>query len=195
MQLLWNNELDTKIIAEVYDHHSNGSHKYVAHSEFTLRDVTENGIREFALINPKNKKKSNSCIVFNNFDIVRKPTFLDYIAGGWKINLIAAVDFTASNMHPSHRDSLHNCDEHSYNHYQNALHTVGEILLNYDSDKLVPMYGFGAKVDSEETSHCFPMTFDPNNSEVLGIEGMMEAYKMALNLVDFAGPTHFASII
>ena len=73
---------------------------------------------------------------------------------------------------------------------------MGEILLNYDSDKKVPMYGFGAKIEgSEETSHWFPMTFDPNNSEVLGIEGMMEAYKMTLNLVDFAGPTHFANII
>jgi len=31
------------------------------------------------------------------------------------------------------------------NEYQQAMWAVGDILLNYDDDKLVPMYGFGAK--------------------------------------------------
>lgn len=32
------------------------------------------------------------------------------------------------------------------NPYQNTITAVGNILDNYDSDKLYPVYGFGAKV-------------------------------------------------
>ena len=102
------------IVAEAFDNHSNGAHKYIATAQFTLRDLTENGKREFPFVNPVKQKKNpkkfanSGFLIFTHFDLVRKPTFLDYIAGGCSLNLVAAVDFTASNMHPSHRDSLHN---------------------------------------------------------------------------------------
>jgi hypothetical protein len=32
------------------------------------------------------------------------------------------------------------------NLYETALNAVGEILLNYDTDKQVPMFGFGGKL-------------------------------------------------
>lgn len=36
------------------------------------------------------------------------------------------------------------------NPYQSTLSTVGRILDNYDSDKMYPVYGFGAKVQYYE---------------------------------------------
>jgi len=53
---------------------------------------------------------------------------------------------------------------------------VTNILINYDYDKLVPVYGFGAKVkhpnlDSEgKVHHCFPINGNMDNPNLLGVE-------------------------
>lgn len=55
--------------------------------------------------------------------------------------------------------------------------------MDYDYDKLVPMYGFGAKVKManydtrNSTSHCFPLNGNPKNPNVLQVDGIMRAYK------------------
>lgn len=49
-----------------------------------------------------------------------------------------------------------------------AIKAVSDILLNYDSDKRIPSYGFGAKTPFQGylggVSHCFPLSGDPSNS-------------------------------
>lgn len=52
------------------------------------------------------------------------------------------------------------------NEYQQAMQAVGQILLDYDDDKQVPMYGFGAKpkypnFNSRVAMHCYPLTGNP----------------------------------
>jgi hypothetical protein len=71
---------------------------------------------------------------------------------------------------------------------------VGEILLNYDSDKQVPMYGFGGNLQGE-ISHCFHMNFNPGNAEVQGMKGIMNAYRNSLNMVELSGPTLFSHVL
>lgn len=54
---------------------------------------------------------------------------------------------------------------------------VGEILAAYDSDNLFPVYGFGAKLPpTMQVSHLFPLTGNPNQPEVVGIAGILQAY-------------------
>lgn len=44
------------------------------------------------------------------------------------------------------------------NMYAMALKAVGEIVQDYDSDKLFPAYGFGAKLPPDgKISHAFPL--------------------------------------
>lgn len=93
--------------------------------------------------------------------------------------MITAIDFTSSNLNPTRRDSLHYLDPNGMNDYEKALFSVGEILLNYDSDKLVPMYGFGGKIQGQ-TTHCFHMNFNPVDPNVLSMEGVMGVYRNAL---------------
>ena len=67
-------------------------------------------------------------------------SMVDFIRGGTQLNLIVGIDFTASNGEPRNPSSLHyfnpaNAD--TLNCYQQAILAVGEVLLNYDSDKLV----------------------------------------------------------
>ena len=73
-------------------------------------------------------------------------SFIDYLRGGVEINLIVAVDLTASNGLANSPQSLHYIDSNPDwppNQYHQAIQAVGSILLEYDHDKLVPIYGFG----------------------------------------------------
>jgi hypothetical protein len=62
-----------------------------------------------------------------------------------QLALMTCIDFTASNGVPTDRKSLH-FNQPGGSHYEKALSSVTNILLDYDYDKLVPVYGFGAKV-------------------------------------------------
>ena len=47
---------------------------------------------------------------------------------------------------------------------------VGNILMNYDYDKKIPAFGFGAKLNfplmkSNTVSHCFFLSGNPNELE------------------------------
>lgn len=62
------------------------------------------------------------------------------------------------------------------------------------------MYGFGAKpklphFNVPNTLHCFPLNGYPDQPEVYGLSGIMEAYKNILNNVELSGPTFFNPII
>jgi len=49
------------------------------------------------------------------------------------MNFTVAIDFTASNGDPRSPQSLHHIDHHQMNMYARALHSVGEIIQDYDS--------------------------------------------------------------
>ena len=74
-----------------------------------------------------------------------------------------AIDFTGSNGTPSHPTSLHYFSPHKANQYQTAIMAVGNILLNYDYDKMIPAFGFGAKprfphLGGTQVNHCVPLS-------------------------------------
>ena len=74
---------------------------------------------------------------------------------------------------------------------------MADILLKYDSDQKVPVYGFGAKRQpSEPVSHCFALEPGADGrGEVNGMRGMLHAYNAALSRLTFFGPTMFAPIV
>ena len=198
IQDLCNGDLSRPILFELCDHHRSGKHDLIASFEFSLHKITEEGQKEFQLINPKKHKqkgyRNSGTIIISSCQLSKIYTFLDYIGGGCQINLLIAVDFTGSNGHPTSPSSLHFINPSGYNQYQSALHAVSEILLNYDSDKEVPLYGFGGKVNNY-LSHCFPLNFNGQNPLVHGLNGIMETYRNALRVVELSGPTLFAQVI
>ena len=59
---------------------------------------------------------------------------------------------------PSQPTSLHYASPYQLSAYALALKAVGEIIQDYDSDKLFPAYGFGAKLPPDgKISHQFPL--------------------------------------
>lgn len=76
--------------------------------------------------------------------------------------------------------------------------SIGSILQNYDSDKKIPFFGFGAKwpnVGFEFVNHCFPLTGDRNRIEAEGIEEVFSLYQYAVPQLIFYGPTNFSPCI
>ena len=61
------------------------------------------------------------------------------------MNFVVAIDFTGSNGNPEHPTSLHYTGGYKPNQYVQAIQSVGEIIQDYDTDKLFPVYGFGAR--------------------------------------------------
>lgn len=85
-----------------------------------------------------------------------------------------AIDFTGSNGDPNQKTSLHYINNNKLNQYQAAISAVGNILLNYDSDKKIPAFGFGAKTrfggrKTTVVDHCFPLSGSDSKIEAEGL--------------------------
>lgn len=62
--------------------------------------------------------------------------------------------------------------------------------MDYDYDKLVPTYGFGAKgnlpslkMTSDKVSHCFPINLNNVNHNIKGKENIIKAYREILKKI------------
>lgn len=66
-------------------------------------------------------------------------------------------------------------------------------MLQWDYDKIVPVFGFGAKINGR-TEQCFPMF---QGQGVFEVAGVMVTYSNWLNsnCMIFSGPTNFAPTI
>lgn len=128
-------------------------------------------------------------------ELKQRATFLDYIFGGCEIGLTIAIDFTGSNGDPSKPNSLHYKGDLARNSYLNAIKSVGNILQYYDTDKQIPVLGYGAHLPQGTTSHCFAVNGNIFDPECDGLDGVVESYIRAINNVRLSGPTNFASII
>lgn len=127
-------------------------------------------------------------------------SFVEYLQGGTQMCLQVGIDFTASNGYPHSRESLHYINPQKPNNYQEAILAVGSILLNYDDDKLVPVYGFGArtrfpKMQGSGVNHCFPCSGDFDKVDGREVRGVFELYTHCLQNVEFSGPTYFAPLL
>ena len=116
--------------------------------------------------------------------------------GGCEIGLTIAIDFTLSNGRPDQPSSLHYLDMQK-NEYLNAIRSVGQILQYYDTDKQIPVLGFGAAIPpySQQANHCFALNGNIFDPEVDGLDGVIEVYKNAINKVNLYGPTNFSPIL
>ncbi|XP_060559061.1 copine-8-like isoform X2 [Ruditapes philippinarum] len=199
---LCNGDHDRTIKVECYDWDSDGSHDLIGEFTTNLKELvkapTSNTM--FQVINPKKKakkrnyKNSGELMVMNcKTEIV--PSFLDYLQGGVEMNFTVAIDFTASNGNPSQPNSLHYYDPYKQNQYALAIQAVGEIIQDYDSDKLFPVLGFGARLPDGSVSFEFPCNFNPNNPYCAGIPGVLQAYYTSLKQVQLYGPTNFSPVI
>uniref|UniRef100_A0A8C2J1T5 Copine I n=1 Tax=Cyprinus carpio TaxID=7962 RepID=A0A8C2J1T5_CYPCA len=136
---------------------------------------------EFDCIHPEKQKKKKS---YKNSGVIR----IKYCKVG--------IDFTGSNGDPRSPDSLHYLSPNGVNQYLSAIWSVGQVVQDYDTDKLFPAFGFGAQVPPNfQVSHEFPLNFNPNSPYCQGVQGIVDAYRMVLPQIRLYGPTNFSPII
>ncbi|KAK7358717.1 hypothetical protein VNO77_00655 [Canavalia gladiata] len=195
---------ESPLIIECYNFNSNGKHDLMGKVQRSLVELEklysggqgENFFLATAVGPNSHNKVLKSRLFVDKFVESIQYTFLDYLAGGFELNFMAAIDFTASNGNPRLPDSLHYIDPSGRpNAYQRAILEVGEVLQFYDSDKRFPTWGFGARPIDGPVSHCFNLNGSSHYCEVEGIQGIMMAYTSALLNVSLAGPTLFGPVI
>ncbi|XP_047202274.1 copine-5b isoform X5 [Girardinichthys multiradiatus] len=203
VRALCNGDYDRTIKVEVYDWDRDGSHDFIGDFTTSYRELArgQSQFNVYEVINTKKKMKkkkyvNSGTVTLLSFSVESEFTFLDYIKGGTQINFTVAIDFTASNGNPSQSTSLHYMNPYQLNAYAMALKAVGEIIQDYDSDKMFPALGFGAKLPPDgRVSHEFPLNGNMENPYCNGIEGILEAYHQSLKTVQLYGPTNFAPVV
>ncbi|KAM9296118.1 copine-1 [Gastrophryne carolinensis] len=203
LQSLCGGDVNKPIKVSVSDHDDSSSSDLIGEFESTtskLLGAQEQPV-EFECIHPQKKQKKKS---YKNSGIIRvkfckidvEYSFLDYVMGGCQINFTVGIDFTGSNGDPKSPDSLHYISPNGVNEYLSAIWCVGNVVQDYDTDKLFPAFGFGAQVPPNwKVSHEFALNFNPTNPYCPGVQGIVDAYRQALPQVRLYGPTNFSPII
>ncbi|XP_040424864.1 copine-9 isoform X7 [Cygnus olor] len=203
VRALCNGDYDRTVKIDVYDWDRDGSHDFIGEFATSYRELSraQSQFTVYEVLNPRKKCKkkkyvNSGTVTLLSFSVESEFTFVDYIRGGTQLNFTVAIDFTASNGMPSQPTSLHYASPYQLSAYALALKAVGEIIQDYDSDKLFPAYGFGAKLPPDgKISHQFPLNNNEDNPSCAGIEGVLESYLQSLRTVQLYGPTNFAPVI
>lgn len=189
---------DNPLLVECFDFDASGDHQFIGALQTTITQLQNihNSKAGANFYSHKGQKKLKGQLFLDKFQEKVQHTFLDYISGGFELNFMVAVDFTASNGDPRTPQSLHYIDPSGRpNSYQQAILGVSEVLQFYDNDRRFPAWGFGAKIPQGHVSHCFNLNSTTNDCEVVGVEGIMSAYSSTLYSVSLAGPTLFGPVI
>mmetsp|Transcript_745 Transcript_745/g.1267 ORF Transcript_745/g.1267 Transcript_745/m.1267 type:complete len:502 (-) Transcript_745:945-2450(-) len=199
LSTLCNGDKECPLLIEVFDKKRNGQHVFMGKVETSVKGLLRVGevnvIMEPGRMGQKDYKNSGTLIASDVY-LEEKPTFLDYVAGGCEISLIVGIDFTASNRNSSDPTSLHYMDpKGSLNAYEQVISSVGAVLKSYDTDNMYPVFGFGARTNlpNGPILHCFHV--NDAQTEVHGVDGILEVYRNKLKSIQLMGPTFLAPII
>uniref|UniRef100_A0A672IHF1 Copine-8 n=1 Tax=Salarias fasciatus TaxID=181472 RepID=A0A672IHF1_SALFA len=170
VRALCNGDYDRTIKVEVYDWDRDGGHDFIGEFSTSYRELSR-GQSQF------NVYEVSACVCVCVFEIIEA----------------RALSPTGNPAQPT---SLHYMSPYQLNAYAMALKAVGEIIQDYDSDKMFPALGFGARLPPDgRVSHEFALNGNPQNPYCTGIEGVMEAYYQSLKSVQLHGPTNFSPVI
>lgn len=149
-----------------------------------------------------------ACLGFSGEEITNFVSFADRFssfdgvasaikrAGLHTSHLVVGIDFSASNEWQGRKvfgnKSLHHTSGTKIiNPYQRVIAIIGGTLEKFDSDNLIPVYGFG---DQESQNYnVFPVKKDW--TQCRGFGEVLRCYNEAASRVKLGGPTSFAPII
>ena len=208
---LCNNDYNRPIQLFVHKKHPMEDEGYVGPATFTLNELLNTPGKSFEIFKKergyimspsvqkrekKNQLKSHMKITFGGQDVIKNPSFTDYIKGGCEIATVAAIDFTKSNIEYTSNKSLHYIQAKQPSNYEKVLYIASWILLKYDTERKMPLFGFGARINgTNETSHCFPVSLQNDDIKATGIENACSLYKQVLPNITFSGPKLLAPVL
>merc|ERR1719412_32674 len=202
IRALCNGDLDRNLKFEVFDYNNSGNHSPIGDFYTTARQLMDgpgpNNI--YPVLNKKKSTKrsykNSGMIQLMNSKSQKAHSFLEYIGGGTELACTISIDFTASTGNPMSPESLHHFMPNGMNQYEIAIQSVGRVIEDYDSDKLFPVIGFGARLPPDgRVSHEFYVNGHPSNPYCERISGVLSAYKSCISRIQLYGPTNFAPTI
>uniref|UniRef100_A0A3B5L5I1 VWFA domain-containing protein n=1 Tax=Xiphophorus couchianus TaxID=32473 RepID=A0A3B5L5I1_9TELE len=192
------NEDGLSIKVEVYDWDRDGGHDFIGEFSTSYREMcrSQSQFHVYEVLPVLLPCSSDWQVTLLSCLVDTELSFLDYIRGGMLLTCVLLCCYVWGAGNPSQPTSLHYMSPYQLNDYAVALRAIGEIIQDYDSDKLFPALGFGAKLPPDgRVSHEFPLNGNPQNPYCSGIDGVMEAYYQSLKSVRLYGPTHFSPVI
>ena len=147
-------------------------------------------------VKPVKTKSKEMALQFKVFKQTQVYDFVDFLEGGLNITQLVGIDFTASNRDPEDPKSLHYIRPNFLNEYQRSILSVGESLEKYNHSRMIPCYGFGAKLPGHNKAvHMFPLTLDMANPCYKSFRELFTGYQKIIREITFSGPTHFAPLL
>ena len=221
LSTLCGGDLDNPVLVQVFDHESSGKHVSMGQFETSVNGLVE-ASKTHEPISLTRKGKQVGAIVVQRAEVAgvenitqrmaqttvtpsapvapytpvvsaRNGNFVDYVVGGCELNVVVAIDFTGSNGDPRKPGTLHHLGGHGQrNDYEKAMAAIVSILEEYDTDKKLPVYGFGAKYGGV-VRHCFQCG---PTEEVHGVNGVLDAYHQVFKSgLVMSGPTDFTEVM
>ncbi|RZF34674.1 hypothetical protein LSTR_LSTR013162 [Laodelphax striatellus] len=206
VRTLCNGDYERSLKFVCYDWNASGRHSLIGEFYTNLKTLSQSPVanNRYACIHPEKQVRKKGTyihsgeITLDQFELRPVYSFLDYIKGGTQLHCSIAIDFTGSNGNPEDPNSLHYVSPGGMppNCYEQAITAVGSIIQDYDSDKLFPVLGFGARLPPDgKVSHEFFVNMDPNSPYCNGVQGVLDAYRSCIRQVQLYGPTNFAPVI
>lgn len=196
MQQLCNSDMNLSVKFQVCNYRQAGNHPLYGEFTTTLSQLSAQPSSSYALKDARGQQRGT--IYFDNFTIIHRPSFVEYLRSGWFINMSVAIDFTASNGELIEPSSLHRqYTDGRLNDYEQAIHSVGSILEPYAYDRKFALFGFGGIprfAGSTAVSHCFNLSGQPD-PVVQGFSTMFQLYKQAVVGTGLSGPTYFSKVL
>lgn len=125
----------------VYSYTNSGDHPKYGSVECTLKQIEMLGESSLPI---KKNGKNKGWIKFNTLQMDMRPSLVEYLKQGWKIDVSIAVDFSLSNLEINDYRSLHRVNSNGdMNQYEKALFEVCNVMMPYARDGLFKVYGFG----------------------------------------------------
>lgn len=146
----------------------------------------------------KDKKgKVGGKIIFNQLKMDMRPSLVDYLRQGWKMDVSIAIDFTLSNMEITDYRSLHRMNQGDMNQYEKAIFEVCNVMMPYAQQGMFKAYGFGGipiYTGVDKVSRLWNLN-GLKNAQVRETSGVLEAYQKAIHGTKLAGPSYFGSLL
>ena len=137
-----NNSKFLPLRLSVYSYQNSGDHPCYGSVITTTRDIEMLSDGKLAITNKKGKK--TGYLVFNTFKMDMRPSLVEYLGQGWKLDVSIAIDFTLSNLEISDYRSLHKVNQNGdMNQYEKAIFEVCNVMMPYALNGKFKAYGFG----------------------------------------------------
>ncbi|ORZ38730.1 Copine-domain-containing protein [Catenaria anguillulae PL171] len=192
--------MNRSIVFDCYDWDRDTSHDHIGSATCKLSALTT-GV-SIPLLNYKKLKsssyKNSGCLFIQSAEIVREYTFHDYISGGTDVSVGVAIDFSSHCGNISNPNSLHFVDRSgAWNDTMRALDAVLSVLEPYDTDRAIPLYGFGAELPGPMAGNTtdFHVNGDPNTPYIYGRSSALAAYSNCVPRLTQVDQAYLAPII